>query len=83
MSDDAALAGCLQYRIMEGKAQTIGARSDNTVCVSGIGISDQLCSVQNTEFIAIYINLYQFISIYSKLIDFFDFCIIWDLGGSR
>jgi len=48
MSDDPSLAGCLLYYIVAGKAQTIGAAKDNTIRLSGIGIPDHLCVVENS-----------------------------------
>eukprot|EP00933_Yihiella_yeosuensis_P038837 TRINITY_DN32778_c0_g1_i2.p1 TRINITY_DN32778_c0_g1~~TRINITY_DN32778_c0_g1_i2.p1 ORF type:complete len:1236 (+),score=212.72 TRINITY_DN32778_c0_g1_i2:75-3782(+) len=48
MSDDPLIAGCLLYYLGEGEVTTIGSAEDNKVCLSGIGISAQLCEVRNT-----------------------------------
>lgn len=48
MSDDPALAGALVYYIpMETGPSTIGASKDNSIRLTGVGISDQLCTIEN------------------------------------
>eukprot|EP00928_Gymnodinium_smaydae_P090827 TRINITY_DN7454_c1_g1_i10.p1 TRINITY_DN7454_c1_g1~~TRINITY_DN7454_c1_g1_i10.p1 ORF type:complete len:1168 (+),score=233.88 TRINITY_DN7454_c1_g1_i10:191-3694(+) len=49
MSDDPLLAGYLWYHIEHGKPLTIGSSQDNTVCITGLGISERLCIVENTD----------------------------------
>merc|ERR1719329_918637 len=47
MADDPSVAGCLLYYVLPGKTTSIGAALGNTVRLSGIGIADQLCVVEN------------------------------------
>jgi len=48
MSDDPTLAGCLTYYLLPGQVH-IGRSAANTISLSGIGISDRLCTIENRD----------------------------------
>jgi len=48
MSPDPMLTGCLMYFLKQGMT-TIGSISENTIVISGLGIPDHLCQIENTD----------------------------------
>eukprot|EP00929_Paragymnodinium_shiwhaense_P099687 TRINITY_DN6146_c0_g1_i3.p1 TRINITY_DN6146_c0_g1~~TRINITY_DN6146_c0_g1_i3.p1 ORF type:complete len:1638 (+),score=304.64 TRINITY_DN6146_c0_g1_i3:69-4982(+) len=47
LSNDPSLSGCLLYYLVEKKPITVGSDDSNIIQLSGIGIADRLCKIEN------------------------------------
>jgi len=49
MASCSSLAGSLLYYIPQGLQRTIGSAQDNAICLTGLGLAEYLCIVENTS----------------------------------
>eukprot|EP00746_Dinoflagellata_sp_MGD_P028892 gnl/MRDRNA2_/MRDRNA2_168346_c0_seq1.p1 gnl/MRDRNA2_/MRDRNA2_168346_c0~~gnl/MRDRNA2_/MRDRNA2_168346_c0_seq1.p1 ORF type:complete len:763 (-),score=146.89 gnl/MRDRNA2_/MRDRNA2_168346_c0_seq1:134-2422(-) len=57
LSDDPTISGCLVYFLRKDTSSTIGASTESTIELSGLGIPDKLCHITNQDNSSLTISL--------------------------